>query len=176
MIGPTHLLLGAAAAVPAAALAGQPWLVAVGFVGGLWPDLDLSETTLANWRLMISAPSRGHRAVYIRPFAWLGALAQSSGEHRGWWHSLPAALLFSSIAWLGGSFGGLAFLGGYLSHLLGDAATVSGVEIWPGRRWHLLPNGWRLKTGSPIENIISTLAALAVLFYLLPLLFNGLLS
>ena len=175
MIGPTHFLLGAAAAIPAAALAHQPWLVAVGFLGGLWPDLDLSETTLSNWRLMISAPAKGRRAVYVRPFGWLGALAQSTGEHRGWWHSLPAALLFSAVAiWLIGPLGGLAFLGGYLSHLLGDAATVSGVEILPGRRWHLLPSGWRLKTGAPLEHLISALAAISLLFYLLPLLLNGL--
>jgi len=176
MIGPTHLLLGAAAAVPVSVAANQPWLIVVGIIGGLWPDLDLSETTLANWRLTLSPKSRGRPAVYITPFAWIGALAQSTGEHRGWWHSLPAALLFSSVAiWLLGPVVGLSFLSGYLSHLLGDAATVSGVEIWPGYRWHLLPTGWRLKTGSPWEHIISAICGLTVLSYLIPALFSSLL-
>ena len=176
MIGSTHLLLGMAAAVPAAGWSGQSWLIVAGMVGGLWPDLDLSETTLANWRLVLVPKSRGKQAVYIRPFAWLGALADLTGsQHRGWWHSLPAALLFGGIfTGLFGGWFGLAFIGGYLSHLLGDAATVSGVEIWPGHHWHLLPAKWRLKTGAPIEHLISSLAAIIVLAYLLPTLMTGL--
>lgn len=172
MNGPTHLLLGAAAAVPAAIVGGQPVLLVAGIVGGLWADLDLSETTLAHWRIPLSG-GRGRRQVYIHPFAWLGALASVTGEHRGWWHSGAAVMIFSALAgWLLGWLAALAFFAGYVSHLLGDACTPSGIALWPGIRWHLLPFKWRVKTGSAVEHVISAVAAVIVLAYLLPALFT----
>ena len=172
MTGPTHLLLGAASAIGVASATNQPWLLVAGIVGGLWPDLDMSETTLANWRILISS-SKGHR-VYIKPFSWLGALASGTAEHRGWWHSVWAVATFSAV--FGVLLGwpvGASFALGYLSHLVGDACTPAGVMIWPGYKWRLLPSSLQIKTGSDIEHLISALAGLAVLTYLVPALFSG---
>ncbi len=174
MTGPTHLLLGAASAVGVASAAGQPWLLVAGIVGGLWPDLDMSETTLANWRIPISS-GRGRRTSYIRPFACLGVLASSTTEHRGWWHSVWAVAIFSIIVgYLAGWLIGLSFALGYLSHLVADACTPAGVMIWPGFKWRLLSARWQIKTGSDVEHLISVIAGLLVLAYLVPALFSGL--
>lgn len=173
MTGPTHLLLGAAGAVGIASATGQPWLLVAGMVGGLWPDLDMSETTLANWRIPISS-GRGRRTKYLKPFSWLGALASSTAEHRGWWHSVWAVIIFTTaFGFILGWPVGLSFAMGYLSHLVGDACTPSGVMVWSGLRWRLLPSRWQIKTGSDIEHLISAVAGLLVLAYLVPALFSG---
>jgi inner membrane protein len=62
-----------------------------------------------------------------------------------------AKALAALAAWRGAA---LALSIGYLSHLLADAMTMSGVPLWwpvGEKRVHVLPPGLRLRTGSLAE-------------------------
>ena len=58
-----------------------------------------------------------------------------------------------------------ALMLGYASHLLGDSATKSGLRLrYPNaRRYHLLPSGWRITTGSQAEDLVAALLLLPAL-------------
>ena len=98
-------------------------------MGGLLPDLDHPESVLGRRIPLISIP-----------------LARTFG-HRGMTHSLLAvavlmiALVFlttmagwTTLTWLV-----LPIIVGYLSHILGDAMTPSGVPLfWPKKRTYTL--------------------------------------
>ncbi len=62
-----------------------------------------------------------------------------------------------------------ALLLGYASHLLGDAATKSGIRLlYPNTKtYHLLPQGWRFTTGSLAEEVVTVLLLFPVLLLLL---------
>ncbi|MEO0868307.1 MAG: metal-dependent hydrolase [Cyanobacteria bacterium J06642_11] len=94
-------------------------------IGGLLPDLDHPESTLGRRLLLISIP-----------------LAAIFG-HRGFTHSLLAVTLLLGLLMaimMLPSYGYLAWLVapliiGYLSHILGDSMTPSGVPLfWPRKR------------------------------------------
>jgi len=169
MMGRTHALLGVASlwllqplpdALTASSLAP---LTAAASLGALLPDLDASSSTLKGWRI-----------GGLRPLAPLAALLHRTLGHRGLLHSLwgfvAAALLLSPLGlWEWRLWLGLCL--GYASHLAGDACTKSGIPLlYPNRRrWHLLPPGLRLSTGSQAEEVV--LVALACLDLLLLLRF-----
>lgn len=66
-----------------------------------------------------------------------------------------------------------ALLLGYSSHLLGDAATKSGIRLFYPRtaRFHLLPEGWRITTGSMAEEALFVPLAILTVALLLRGLF-----
>ncbi len=94
-------------------------------IGGLLPDLDHPESVLGRRLPLLSVP-----------------LANTFG-HRGMTHSLGAVLVmlavligittayhWNTVAWLVPPL-----IVGYLSHILGDAMTPSGVPLfWPRKR------------------------------------------
>ena len=94
-------------------------------IGGLLPDLDHPESVLGRRLPLISVP-----------------LARTFG-HRGMTHSLGAVMVmltvlvsmttayhWSTVAWLIPPL-----IVGYLSHILGDAMTPSGIPLfWPRKR------------------------------------------
>lgn len=89
---------------------------------------------------------------------WLAKMARQPVPHRGPTHWLAAWLIGLAVAaLLPDPAGGLvaAFAWGGLSHVLGDALTVSGVPFSPlsERRFHLL--GGRLRTGGAGEYGVS---------------------
>ena len=165
MMGRTHAFLGVSCLwllTPfPGALTGQTLapLCALGAMGALLPDLDAAESTIKSLRI-----------GGIRPFAPFSVLAYRTWGHRGLLHSPLFLLLFAlmciPIALLWGVWPALALWLGYASHLTGDASTRTGIPAWPNqpsKRWWLLPRSVRLITGSPEEEIVFALAAVATL-------------
>jgi membrane-bound metal-dependent hydrolase YbcI (DUF457 family) len=62
-----------------------------------------------------------------------------------------------------------ALLLSYASHLVGDSATKSGIQLlYPNpSRFYLLPRGWRITTGSLAEDALLAPLALLVLWLLM---------
>jgi inner membrane protein len=132
-------------------------------LGSLLPDLDARESKLSNLQIGGIAP--------LKPAAWL--LSRSLG-HRGPLHSLLALFIVGvcfgvPISWLLDPFAGVGLALGYLSHLLLDACTKSGVPLyWPDtRRVHLLPKRLRFVTGSTAEDGLFILLAIVAASFLL---------
>ncbi len=169
MMGRTHLFLGAASLwllTPFAdALTPQTVvpLCALAAFGAPLPDLDAAESTVKSLRI-------GN----VRPFALLSTLAYRTWGHRGLLHSPFGLILFAlvciPVAVLWGPWAALALWLGYASHLAGDSSTRTGIPAWPNdpyRRWWLVPRRLRLVTGSPDEEAVFALFAIAVLLLVL---------
>ena len=132
-------------------------------MGALAPDLDASESQLKRFAI-----------AGITPLAPLARTLHRTFGHRGLLHSLAGLSIFSVLLawpvalWFGWT-GGVALALGYASHILADAATKSGVPLlYPRRRrYHLLPKGWRLTTGSLAEEALLPFIAFAILLLLL---------
>jgi membrane-bound metal-dependent hydrolase YbcI (DUF457 family) len=151
----THILLGAAVAMPIAAssspllAAGAVWW---GMVGGGYPDwFDLRSDF---------SPRLKHRGTSHSLF--LGVVFTFAL----WWVLGLLADQFSSIdlgqdaidAWA------LAFGAGFLSHILADACTRGGVRPFlpfSGRKWWILP-GWLRGTSEGTPDAIARVLALVV--------------
>ena len=170
MTWPTHAAGGVAALwllvpLPGVLTGSNAGLLAVAAaLGALLPDLDAQD-----------AKARRLSFGGVRPLEPLGALLHGLFGHRGLLHSLPG--------WLGFGMGCLALslwapwevpLGlflGYGSHLVLDACTVRGVPLLPARRgdgrwgltrrYHLPPRCLRVATGSPAEDAVFALLAVA---------------
>lgn len=162
MLGVTHILIGAAAGVPAAAALANPAVIGASILGSLIPDLDASEATLKHWKVKLG---QGKKGWAVRPFYPVSEFIRLFLPHRGWLHSLWAALLIGAVSLFAGVPIALGILSGYLSHLLADAVTPAGVPLFSQRSWHLVPARWRLQTGSQWEHLIGAIAALIVLSY-----------
>jgi inner membrane protein len=141
-----HFVLGfsATAAVLAstAPLWSLPLYAACGALAAVLPDLDARRSRLTRYHWV--------RLVAFTLFYLLG--------HRGLLHSVLGLLLFGVLFGLFWIFGGFillpwAFGVGYLSHLLADSLTVSGVAyLYPyRRRFRLLPRKLCVRTGSATE-------------------------
>ena len=122
MTGPSHLILGVAAAILMSKIGIydlSPVVLAAAGVGALLPDIEHQSSTI------------GRR---IWPLSIL--LSKLLG-HRGVTHSLMAvATLFIGLAILAGGFPAwlLALATGYLSHIAGDWLTPAGVPLfWPSK-------------------------------------------
>lgn len=175
-MGRTHMLLGInllwlLEALPAASNplndpAHLAFTIAGAATGALLPDLDASSSLLQSLSL-----------GGIRPLALPGRFANRRFGHRGFLHSFLALgawtvgswpVMFVSVwLWLGLTLG-------YLSHLLGDACTKSGLRLlYPDRRViHLLPKPLRLSTGSQAEEAVFALLGAAAACLLLRHLFR----
>lgn len=127
-------------------------------LGALLPDLDAGESKLSYASMYGKAPLK---PLSVQLFRRLG--------HRGVLHSFLAWVV---VTLTGGILSGLAVhtlapgVGlslGYLSHLLLDACTRSGVPLfWPNSaRVPLLPYRLRITTGSLAEDVVFALLALA---------------
>jgi inner membrane protein len=127
-------------------------------LGALLPDLDAGGSNLSSASL--------YGRASLRPLSLL--LFRRLG-HRGVLHSFLAWVV---VTLMGGILSGLIAhtlaLGvglsmGYLSHLLLDACTRSGVPLfWPNPvRVHLLLYRLRITTGSLAEDVVFALLALA---------------
>lgn len=162
MLGVTHILIGAAAGVPVAIVTGEPLVVGVAILGALIPDLDASEATLKHWKLVLG---QGKKGFAIKPFYALSEIIRLFLPHRGWLHSLWAAIIVSLLGLFAGWQWASALFVGYVSHLLADATTPSGVPLVINEPWHLVGPKWRMRTGSEWEHLIGAIAALIVLSY-----------
>ena len=148
-----------------------PVLCAVAAIlGALAPDIDAEESTIRStlglagkiFSFVLRLLGVKHRGATHYGVTVLLILVAA---FLGWWTDWPRLLGYGN---LGGDVG-LAFGLGYLSHVLADAMTKHGVPLWwplPGQ-FHLLPKPLRIRTGGPVETLVSLLAALA-LVWLLP--------
>lgn len=100
-----------------------------------------------------------------------------AGGHREGTHwfvvwALLSAAVFTLTAPLtladGGPYVALGFCAGYLSHLVSDGCTKSGIPFVPrtAARLHFLPRFARVRTGGPSETVFTTLY-LAILVLIL---------
>jgi inner membrane protein len=156
----THFVGALAALWPLAPLGPDAlaWAAPFATLGALLPDLDAADSKIARASVGGVAP--------LRP---LSRLVFRSLGHRGPLHSLVAWLLITLLALPVSVFvhpaAGVGLSLGYLSHLLLDACTKSGVPLrWPDpTRLHLLPRPLRVTTGSTGEEACFFVLALAAL-------------
>ena len=112
--------------------------------------------------------------------ALLSAGIRALTGHRGATHTLAGLLgatgLVTALSAAGGLLAhlpppailaltlgiGAAWLDGYLTHLLADALTPHGVPLWRGRRFHLLPARYWVRTGSWVDTLLIRWSAWAV--------------
>jgi len=131
-------------------------------LGALLPDLDAPRSEIGQWSI-----------GGIKPFFLPSQAIYRSVGHRSLLHSL-LALVFVAIAgailspFLGWQVS-LALWLGYVSHLLTDASTRSGIPLLYPRpkRFHLLPKPLRIVTGSSAEEVIFVVFATLVLLFFL---------
>ena len=179
MTGPSHIALGVSSVWllrlvpgvvgPLTAVDGSSpgLLVGAAAFGALLPDLDAAHSTVKYLRL-------GRK---FQPFRVPARILSIRFTHRGPLHSLAGLGLLwvwvglPTLLWIGWQ-PSLALALGMLSHLVGDASTKSGVPLLYPRsgRWHLLPAGWRLTTGSDAEQAVFAFLLAPVLLLLFGLL------
>lgn len=145
MMGSTHVQLGliAGLGVGLAAHTTFPEATGLALVGGLaalLPDIDHPKSGIR--RKMGIA---GHLGLF-----WL--------SHRGLTHTALFALLVGILAFVfAPPLVAFAIVGGYASHLLGDAITRRGIPLWwpfSKRTFHGVPRWGRIATGSRMEWVI----------------------
>lgn len=169
MMGRTHALLGAGSIWLLSAVSGAVTnanvapLCAIAAFGALLPDLDASQSMV-----------RSLKVGSVRPFAALGFVAHRQWGHRALLHSPVGLVAFAGlcvpVGLLCRPLPAAALWLGYASHLAGDACTRTGIPGWPNRpdrKIFLLPPRFRLVTGSPAEERMVPLFAVAVLLLLL---------
>ncbi len=192
MRGVTHAAAGLVVGVALREATGDPtfWLPAAGMLGGLLPDIDEPNSTVAHLpgklrktvrrtagkgpagalvNLAVSIVTGLLEAVTVA----LATLVKSVLGHRGAMHSLTlavgvavgatmGALTLDAIAEANWAFRVPALVGpamgvGYITHLITDAMTKTGVPLlWPlsSERIRLLPKGLSAKTGGVIDWLV----------------------
>ncbi len=165
MKGASHLILGVGAALlvhRTLPLGGDAVTVGAALgaaaIGSLLPDIDHDESKLRH----MTGTARGSLGGCLA-----SPLVALLGGHRALTHTLVAWLIVSlpvlaALAVGAGQGIALAFSVGYLSHVMADALTVSGVPLWwpvSERRVHALPRPLRFTTGSVIEYMIVVLVS-----------------
>lgn len=165
MTWPTHALLGInslwlLAPLPPELLGYDlGTLAACAAFGALLPDLDASESKIKHLKIL---------GTGFKPFLLPAQFVSRTDQHRGLLHSLWGLgfitfITAPSLFWIGWA-PVVALLLGYASHLLGDAATKSGIRLlYPSKvRFHALPSSLRVTTGSFAEEAMLPLLALGV--------------
>lgn len=162
MMAFTHIAAGSASALLAADWLDAPapqtvLMLAGGVLGGMLPDIDHPGSAFGRRVLPISmtlAAVFGHRGITHSLLAVVGmsALAWYSLHHLDWHPGYSVPLVV-----------GIAV--GYLSHLVGDWMTNSGVPLlWPSKRRFVSPI--RIFTGDAIEYLIAAGIYVWMVFYL----------
>lgn len=145
MMGTTHVQIGLITGFGVGLLAHTTFpeaslLALVGGVAALLPDIDHPRGKIRQ-KLGIA----GHLGLF-----WL--------SHRGLTHTALFALLVGILAFVfAPPLVAFAIVGGYASHLMGDAITRRGIPLWwpvSKRPYHALPRWMRIATGSRMEWVI----------------------
>lgn len=169
------------------------WFVGASAVGSLVPDFDEPGSMISNSPRIIGALARRllHRVGIgpLRPIAWLVglfvlalatvlnvisrfcssifrvlALGHREGSH--WapiWIAASVGVYLVTVAPLG-PWPGAGFALGFLTHLIADGLTKSGLPLIPNAPWrmHLLPRPLRIRTGSPTETTVTMVYTVAL--------------
>ncbi len=167
MTGRTHFLIGANAAwlISMNHLHAAPWLIPLAGVAALLPDLDAHESVIKNISVSIGGKKSG---LAIKPFVPLQMVFSTLFRHRTWLHSLVAVVVVAVLC--------VVFLGrfpleytaaivlGYISHLVSDALTKHGIELFLPfkQRFRLLPKALGIKTGGILDMALMLIAALGI--------------
>ncbi len=147
----------------------EPWFIIIGAISALLPDLDASESKIKNLRI---GGYIGRTKIWFKPFLPIAFVISSIFCHRGVMHSMLILVLFSigltSVIPQTYSSITLVIILGYLSHLILDALTKSGIEfLWPiKKRLGLLPKTLRVRTGGIIDNIFLLVGSAGVIIFL----------
>ena len=158
-------------------------LTLLGIVAGQLPDIDQPTSTIANSGRAVGRllKQRGILGFFVKlVFGIINILPQTlawfanrffSG-HRGVVHSLLATMVLSigfgyiTYLTLGSAFYGLLFASAYLSHLVVDMLTRSGIKLLLPLSKHdfwLLPPGLRFKADSEWQNTFVQALAVGVI-------------
>lgn len=147
MMAPTHLVFGVTAAFGLSHLglleASVP-VFAAASLGSLLPDIDHPGSVVGRRLWLVSMP-----------------VSMIFG-HRGITHSLIAVVAMSAaIAWQIGAQSWIVALAiGYLTHLIGDWLTPSGVPfLWPNRRKFSSPIGFKTNSMAEMVCLVAMIAA-----------------
>lgn len=146
MMAGSHVVMGAALWVGVAKLTGQnpaePQALAAAALGALLPDIDHPQSWAGRKLRVVSVPLSlivGHRGITHSLLAVAGAMALLATMSTKWM-AAPVVI-------------------GYLSHLLADSLTPSGVPLlWPSKRRFSL--NW-CDTGSWVEMGLVAMVAIA---------------
>ncbi len=145
-------------------------LAVIAALGALMPDLDASESKIKHLQI----PN-----THIKPFMSAALTVSRSDQHCGLLHSLAGlgmmVLFVVPASFYLGWAAAVAFLLGYASHLLADAATKSGIRLlYPrAQRFYVLPTPWHFTTGSLAEDTLFVPLALCCFILLLKGLFEA---
>lgn len=145
MMGRTHIAIGMATGLSIAYVleSGLPQIIILtGCTGvaAMLPDIDHPNSTL-------------------RDFMGLpGDLAFSGLPHRGITHTFLALAVVTAITYLIlPPIVGFSMFLGYFSHLLADVVTPAGLPWllpFSDKKWHLLPEPFRIRVNSFVERVI----------------------
>ena len=166
MTWPTHIAGGVVLTSVGLSALGFPVtlpILIIGALGGLAPDLDASDAKIKHFKF-----SR------FKPFWLISEMISTLFGHRGVMHSLLAVVVISIGLWLVSLYIGgalifyVAFIIGYISHLVADSITKSGIPfLYPWKkRLHLLSKKITLKTGSILEYLILILLIIFFVYWL----------
>ena len=153
MMGTSHMVIGAAAGLGAAYLLQAPApleLMAVATFTALLPDIDHPQGTLrrkiplVDDLLLFWLPHRGitHTVAAVGVVALVGYGLYSAGL-------IPISAVIGAVA-------------GYISHLVADMMTISGLKVaWPlsDKTLHLWPG---LRTGGITESLVCLVVFLGI--------------
>ncbi|MFH0853792.1 MAG: metal-dependent hydrolase [bacterium] len=164
MTGKTHLAAGAALAGWSVFLLAPeltPIGILIGGFAGLLPDLDASESKLQNIPLQIG----GRHGIRLRLFKIPGIIFNKLFRHRGPLHSLLSLIILGIILTLLPLPPVLILAAGvgFLSHLLLDGLTPSGVPLfYPVQQRVRLSPFFKIKTGGMIDQLVFLILAMSV--------------
>jgi len=146
----THLALGLLSAlilIPFLEIHNNILFISLVLLGSLLPDIDYPKSKISN-------------KIPILPF-----LIKIISKHRGIFHSLFAAIIISSILYLISPTASIALFIGYLSHLIIDSLTKSGINfLYPFTKLRI--SGF-IKTGSYQEFLVFIAILLIIIIKLI---------
>ncbi len=178
MKGTTHLTLGALSSFVVMSQGDfQLVYLVFGALGGLWPDIDASDAKIGHIGI-------GRGPNKIKPFRIFTLIFSTLFKHRGWVHSLLGLGVFTFLlSFILINFTEwdyvilpFCFALGYLSHLLSDSITYSGVPLFfplYRKKIHVVPESLRIETGSTVENTLEIVSLFFIGFTILYLYHNG---